>query len=443
MPALPLSDAILEQTYNAVRDAGGNVTRAGEQLGIARSKFESRWLRARGWAKAKGLPIEFAKPLTPVRPPDRVSESVSIVGDTCEIQKDTPQRVKTLADLIRVCEIDTTEWHVERFVCNKWEMGSKDATGKAQTTALYQVKAWLKRKAEVVAVRAEIADLLAHAKARVAALPRIKAVKRRKSEYMLELSIPDLHMGKLAWGPETGGPNYDAKIAERTFDAALDALLERTSGFTFAKVLLVLGNDLLHSDSKSGTTTSGTPLDNDSRFQKTFGIVRRMSIRAIDRCRQVAPVHVAMVPGNHDALSVWHLGDSLECYYHKTPDVQIDNAPTSRKYVRFGRVMLMLTHGDKGKRQDYPLLMATEQPAMFGATRHREAHTGHLHQTRLQEHHGVRVRIIPSLAPADAWHADHAFVGQARAAEAFVWDKTHGLVSLAVYTVPEEDGDAA
>jgi hypothetical protein len=442
--ARPLSEAQLQQLYDAVKAAGGNVTLAGERLGLNRSTAEGRWRRTRTWAKAKGRPTSFAPTVTAVRAPDVLNETVAVKGDECEISKTTPNRVKTIDDLIRVCEIDAGEWAIERYVCNKWDAGSTDLDGNPQTTELYQVKAWLKRRVQAVAVRAEIADLLAAAKTSVGnARPVAKRSKPSKSQYMLELSIPDLHVGKLAWGAETGGENYDTRTAERLFETALDTLLHRTAGFTFAKVLLVLGNDILHSDSKSGTTTGGTPLDNDSRYQKTFGVVRRMCIRAIDRCLEVAPVQVAMVPGNHDTLGVWHLGDSLECWYHRHGDVQIDNAPTSRKYVQFGKVMLLLTHGDKGKRTDYPLLMATEKPAMFGATLHREAHTGHLHQTRVQEHHGVKVRISPALCSADAWHAEHAFVGNTRAAEAFVWHAEEGLVSLALYTVPVEDGNAA
>jgi hypothetical protein len=444
MPAHPLSDAQLRQLYDAVASTQGNVTLAGELLNMGRSRAESRWRRVKQWAREQGLPTEWPKPTPAARPPDRIGESVTVKGDTCEIEKTTPTRVKSLADLIRVCEIDTQEWDIERYTCNKWEMGSTDLDGNPQTTELYQVKASLKRKVHALAVRAEIADLMAFAKRQLRGKrPHVpKAPKGKPSPYLLELSIPDLHVGKLAWGEESG-ENYDTKIAERLFETALEALLHRTSGFKFAKVLLVLGNDLLHSDTRAGTTTGGTPLDNDSRFQKTFGVVRRMCVRAIDRCREVAPVQVVMVPGNHDTLSVWHLGDSLECYYHGATDVEIDNAPTARKYVQHGKVMLMLTHGDKGKRQDYPLLMATEKPAIFGATVHREAHTGHVHQTRVQEHHGVKVRISPALCAADAWHAENAFVGNARAAEAFVWHAEEGLVSLALYTVPAETGDAA
>lgn len=363
-----------------------------------------------------------------------LTDSTTVSGDAAEVTKVTHEKVRTLKDLIRVCEIDAAEWEVERWVANKWEVGAKGDDNKIAVTPLFQIKAWLKRKVAIVDARAEIEQLKADAKLDMPM--RTYQNPWKNAEHMLQLDIPDLHMGKLAWAAETGHASYDSKIAEQVFEDAINALVERTAAFKFKRVLIPIGNDLLNADNKQNTTTRGTVQDSDSRYQKSFLITRRMYVRAIERLRGIAPVTALMIPGNHDTLAVWHLGDSLECFFHKTPDVTIDNAPTSRKYDQFGKVMLLFTHGDKGKRNDYPLLMATERPEMFGATIHREAHTGHLHTLRVQEHHGVRVRISPALCPPDAWHAENAYVGNARAAQAFVWHEEEGLVSLATYTVP-------
>jgi hypothetical protein len=381
-------------------------------------------------------------------PSTRPVESITESDASREITKVTSERVRSLEDMIRVCAIDTATWEIERWVANKWEMGSveksirydkttgaKHETASATTTPLYQVKVWLKRKVATLAVRDELAALKADAKR---TLPKPATIKpqRQGKGLMLELSIPDLHVGKLAWAKETGYENYDGKIAERVFEDALAALLERTASYRFEEIVFVVGNDLLHADTKQGTTNSGTQLDNDSRYHKTFSIVRHMITRAIDRLRAVAPVHVVMVPGNHDTLSVWHLGDSLECYYRNTSGVVIDNDPRMRKYKQFGQVMLMFTHGHQGKLEKYPQLMASEQREMWGATIHREAHTGDKHQLKVQEHFGVKVRISPALCPPDAWHSENQFVGQGRSAEAFVWHREEGLVGTAYYTVP-------
>jgi DNA repair exonuclease SbcCD nuclease subunit len=174
-------------------------------------------------------------------------------------------------------------------------------------------------------------------------------------------------------------------------------------------------------------------VNTDGRYQKTFVIARKMIVRCIERLREIAPVKVLVVPGNHDTRATWHLGDSLECYFHRYDDVEIDNNPTPRKYFQHGNVMLMFTHGDKGKRTDYPLLMATEQRAMWGATKYRETHTGHTHMTKMDEQHGIRVRVLPALCPPDAWHSENGFVGNLRSAEGYVWNNVEGLVTQVFY----------
>ena len=290
--------------------------------------------------------------------------------------------------------------------------------------------------AHIDTARQEVESLKEEAQSDAKVYPPVEHLFKQTGN-LLEIHIPDLHAGKLSWGDETGWENYDLSLAVKAFEDALTALIARTSSYTFEKVLLIVGNDILHSDNAIGTTTAGTQLDVDGRFQRTFVIVRKMIANAVERLRLMAPVTVKMVSGNHDQLSVWHLGDSLECQFHNCPDVEIDNAPTLRKYVQWGKVMLMFTHGNCGRLNDYPLVMAVEQPVMFGATEYREAHTGDKHQLKVQELHGVRVRISPALCPPDAWHAANNFVGNVRSAEAFVWNKEEGLVGQAVYSIPK------
>jgi DNA repair exonuclease SbcCD nuclease subunit len=184
-------------------------------------------------------------------------------------------------------------------------------------------------------------------------------------------------------------------------------------------------------------TFAGTQLDTDSRYFKAFATGRKIICQAIDRLRELAPVHVVTVQGNHDTMSAWHLGDSLECYFRNTPDVLVDNQPKLRKYVSFGKVGLMFTHGDKSKATDWPMIFASEMSKMFGETKFREIHTGHLHQTRLIEKNGVRVRISPALCSEDAWHSERGFVGNLRGAEAYIWSKDEGLVSTVFFNVKE------
>jgi hypothetical protein len=361
-------------------------------------------------------------------------ETLEVSGNSAILTKrqdpnEPPIKIKTLEQLMAVCEVDRNVWTVDKYIVNTW--GNEGH---------FQVKAWLERKVKMIAAREEVEALIAEAKSR---LPKRDTLIRNAKHipstgYMLELCIPDLHVGKMAWADETGHGHYDSKIAEQRFQTAIDTLLHRASNYRFDQIVLTVGNDLLNSDNIEDTTTAGTPQDTDGRFHKTFGIVRRMITKAIEQLRVIAPVHVVVVPGNHDTLTAWHLGDSLDCYFHADNRVTIDNAPTKRKYHQFGKVMLCFTHGDKVKGEKLVGLMSTERPEMWAATRHREAHTGHTHESKVLEFRGTRIRVSPALCEPDAWHAEMGYVGNHRGAEALVWHKDDGLVSINVFTVTPE-----
>lgn len=367
---------------------------------------------------------------TPVEP-----EVHEIQGDTWNISLPKTD-IHTLSQLLEYCEVDTGLWEVERFIVNKWSMGYTTGTQEdkeAKSIPLFQVKATLVRRKHIEAIRKEIEDLknLAKEDARV---PTPVYRTSRKSGNVLELLIPDLHAGKFAWGRETGHQDYDTPTAIETYERAVETILDRASDYKFDKILLGVGNDLLNSDDYNSQTTKGTLVNSDTRYQKTYKSVREMLVRTIERLRLIAPVEVKLIPGNHDMQSTFTLGDSLECYFHKYDDVTIDNDPSPHKFFRWGNVFLGFTHGDKGKKADFGLWMATEKPRDFGESKFREIHIGHTHGLKVDEKFGVRVRTFAALCPPDAWHSAEHFVGNLRQAEAIVWNKEAGRIAEFIHT---------
>jgi hypothetical protein len=394
----PSSDELIQDLQRLYQKHGKVSRDAYEKQGkFTRVQFEKHWKSFGEFVAAAGLDQSLHGSTTH-------AETSEISGDKWSVS--VPKtRIHTLEQLIEYFEVDLSIWEVERFRANKWEMPYTTGAGnerKAAVEPVYQVRADFKKKKDVLAVKKEISELLAEAK-KFSPMP-IKIARGKARRRMLEVNIPDIHFGKLAWGRETG-----------------------------EKVVFVVGNDLLQADDNESQTTSGTIVTTDARYKKTFKVARRSVIRAIEKLRVLGPVDVIIVPGNHDELSVWHLGESLEIYFHKYDDVTVNNEPASRKIVEFGNVMLMLCHGHRGKRNDYPLQMATEFPQVFGRTKWRETHCGHNHQTKLDEQHGVRVRVLPALCPPDDWHSENGFTGNLRVAEAFVWDAVEGLLNILYY----------
>jgi len=366
-----------------------------------------------------------------------LKESSEISGNNWEISL-PKTRIHTLDQLLEFCQVDISIWEVKRFICNKWEMGFKNEEGKAQTEPLYQIKAFLERKINIVSAKAEIDALMELAKEDA---PKPKAVKKPSKAQggMLEINLTDHHFGKLAWQLETLWANYDTKIAAQVFHRALDTILNRAPFESYEEIWFVIGNDLFNADDTQGRTTAGTQVESDVRHEKTYTTVRTLMVQAIEKLRSYAKyVKIIVVPGNHDHNATWHMGDSLELYFSKYEDVEVDNRPSPRKYHVYGQTLIGYTHGDKGKQANLPLLMATEVRELFGATKFHEWHTGHTHQTRTEEKNGIRIRILPALCPPDAWHSENGYVGNLRSSEAFLWDKVEGLIGIVIYT----DSDA-
>jgi hypothetical protein len=352
-------------------------------------------------------------------------------GDTALATGPIVNRALSDADILVRFRIDTSVWYIKKLKVNAWEIGAKLPSGQIATEPLYQTTAWLER-VEGVAIYQEIAarlraDMLAWRP------PTYKAVRRTPvlDSHMLEVCIADLHLGLYAWGQEAGA-DYDLAIAERIFIHAMDDLLAKVAPFPIERVVLALGGDILHVDQSiggaGGATTAGTPQDVDDRWQKAFRVAVAMLVRAVEKLREIAPVEIIVVPGNHDLDRLFGVGEVLTAWFRQDPEVVVTNTPSPRTYLQHGCVLLGYTHK---KVKDLALTMANEAPEAWAATAggHREWHTAHLHAADLEEVGGVRIRTVPALAANSAWATEHGF-RHLRCAEAFLWHREKAFIGL-------------
>jgi predicted phosphodiesterase len=363
--------------------------------------------------------------------------------------------IKSLEDLLAYCNVDPDVWYADTFDLAKWDQGAKikvkvgeDDKGnpiydeEMVTQPLFKVHARLKRRPQVEGVKEVIKKLFEEAGTRA---PKYKKVVRPTHEngQLLELNPIDHHFAKLAWAQEAG-EDYDTQIAYDLFVAAMTDLAQRAArSNSIDQILLIIGNDLMQIDNPSNTTTAGTPVDVDSRFTRVFELVCHMLVYVIDEVLlPIANVRILAVPGNHDKYTTFHLGSFLKAWYRNNDQVYVDNGPTQRKYYKYGKNLLMFTHGDKIKRTDLPQIMASEQKHLWAETDYRFIKTGHLHKKALftridiDEHYGVQVSICPTLCAADAWHAENGFIANMRRSEAYIYDKELGPMGALTFTVP-------
>jgi len=290
-----------------------------------------------------------------------------------------------------------------------------DATGAV-------VNEWRRWVPDAADVEAWISEL----EARVAGkCPKILPPKGCDDDLLLEIPIPDHHMGMLSWAQETGN-DYNCEIATEMLQGAVASILADSP--KVGKAVLVVLGDYYHSDNRAGITErGGNILDTDSRYTRRLDLGIHALCNVIEQCALRAKiVEVVVISGNHDWHSAKWLSRVLGAYYSKSQNVQICNSPAPRKYIQHGNVMLAYMHGDTMKAAQFARLIPAEAKAMWAATEFRHGRVGHWHHRSTEEYPGIVVETLPTLAAPDAWANEHGYLSR-RALTAFLWSAKWGL----------------
>lgn len=248
---------------------------------------------------------------------------------------------------------------------------------------------------------------------------------------MQQIVIADPHLSKLCWSGTTGGEAYDLGIARQLVYGGVKYLVQQQPHVT-QRVIAFLG-DYFHYDTLSGMTTAGTLQDRDSRLPKMLEVGAELAVESIAFAAAYGEVHVVLVPGNHDAVLTIALQRILQAEFRHTPHVTIDGGYTKRKTHAFGKNLFLYDHGDRRK-TELPHTLAVEHPTLWGASTHREIHTGHLHTEGAKfmatsTLHGCTIYTHPSMSSPDQWHADEQYVGSPRGMKAYTYLESGGQIA--------------
>ncbi len=229
-------------------------------------------------------------------------------------------------------------------------------------------------------------------------------------EDLLNLYIlTDLHLGMLAWAPETGA-DWDLKTAKETCRAAFSHLVA-TSPNSRVGFMLNLG-DYMHYDSQnSETPTSRHVLDSDTRQPKMieagWDLVLEATSMLLSKHEQVI---LLMGKGNHDPSSSQWLQVLCKSYFRNEPRVSVIVDPRNYYAYQHGQVLLGFHHGDKKTNmRDFRDFFYEEFREMHGQTVRTYLHSGHLHHyANLASSGRTKVERWPTIASRDAHGANHA-----------------------------------
>jgi len=392
---------------------------------------------------AKVIPAAVAPAVKEDEMPTSKGAHMSFKGDTGEVDliDDSP---RTLDELIRATKVDLNIWEVERYVVNKWEMGRKDktvslswvdgvATGHVEDSGgitkapLWQVKAWLRKKVEASTINKMLEQFAVNAKKH--APKRFAFVKpiRAKADCCYVLNIQDLHLAKLANHLETGGADWDIRIAEKAYRQTVDELVAKVPQDRVEEVVVIIGSDMIQVDNDKSTTTAGTYVDSDTRLSKAFDVASKMLTDVIEQLASQFKVHCVVYGGNHDRTVSLFLGRYVEAWFRNHPNVKIDASPRSRKYYGFGNTLIAFDHGDETKAKDLPLVIMRENQSTISKYRFIECLTGHYHSEQSEDVKGIVMRVAPALCSADRWHSSKGFIGAIRRSQGLLYQRDEGL----------------
>lgn len=357
------------------------------------------------------------------------------VGDRIILKSNGP-RIKTVAELVAHGGIDTTKWEIDRQKLKAYDSTMRGDDGSPVTIQNFSLHVEVVRK-QGASVTDAVVAIIAGAFATRKLLPKAKLAKVSTSGLMQALFIMDPHIGKKAWPGETRRKPYDTAIGVQTLREANADLITRGNDKKVAERVILLGGDFFNADTKAGTTTGGTPLDNDSRIQKMLEEGSKAMFDIIEWSAEFCPTKIIVVPGNHDSSKTWALQLILQAYFRNDKRVTVDGGYTSRKYHVHGKCLLGLTHGDKGWKR-LPGLMSREAAHEWGQTTLHHIHHGHLHNKRqVDTVDGVTIFQHPALCEVDAYHVEEGFVSD-RGQETYYYHKAGVMAGMDNYS-PDMD----
>jgi len=354
------------------------------------------------------------------------------------------KRVLTQEDIIKQFNIDTNKWEVERFKIKtsegfrkdrkvKWQVadgkvisGDVDDTGKMLVVPLYHIEVRLVKKKDEWSE--ECVDRL---------FDKLEKKNFNKLKYkadyvsngkMLFVPFADLHYGMMATQKSTGN-EYNMTIAEDLVQKAIAQILQRIKGQRYEKIVLLLGNDFLNCDNIFGTTTAGTPQDNDTSWFDMVDSATELIIKMVESFLPIAPVEVYSVSSNHDTHSYYGVSKAVEFYFRGDRNVTFENSPVPRKYYKFGKNLIAMSHDIPIKRALE--IITSEAKDEWSDSSHMYWILAHFHTAMAYEKQGfLEIYRLPTISGWSRWSNEKGYQQSEKKTQCFVFDEEFGIVDV-------------
>lgn len=204
-------------------------------------------------------------------------------------------------------------------------------------------------------------------------------------------------------------PLYDLHFGINSYDN-MKPYLEKIQAIIYShsleRIVIELGGDLLHSDYlKTTKTVNGTQLDHvDSinAWEDAASFVKNIIEPAIENSEVT---ELRAIGGNHDFDMQWAFVEMIRARY---PQLSVFNPGSYRQAFSYGKVSIMMAHGDTAKAK-LSQLFANEYPAEWSSSVWRETHWGHFHTETVKDDGGTIQRQFGTPKPADGYEIKNGY----------------------------------
>ena len=266
-------------------------------------------------------------------------------------------------------------------------------------------------------------------------VPKVR-LSRSERPFSVVTCATDFHWGMYSWGKETG-ESYNREIAEKRLRETTEDLFSRLPGQP-EQIILAVGSDWFHVDGDANTTTRGTPQDTDGSPAEILVTGCELARDHINLLRQVAPVKIVLMAGNHDRSNALSLLLFLGAWFKDAKDVEVVHNFKPRVYITYGKTLMGFHHGDGTKVKDLGSCMSNEARIEWGVTKYHVFFGGHYHHERVREMGGIKHYQMPSLAGTDRYHSRHGYVDSVPGLAAYIIDKRKGVTATLFSPVERE-----
>lgn len=317
----------------------------------------------------------------------------------------------------------SVEWKVSQGVVTSGEVHD---SGKLLIAPMYHTETKFVRKTlDDFWAKKDLDSLFEKMSERSFSPVKVKSLQYKKNGKALIVPIGDFHLGLLAT-MQANNNEYNMEIAENLFMETLGKIKEKVSGSYFEEVVFVVGNDFLNSDNLSNTTTRGTPQDSDTFWYEIIDKAVELISVAVNSLLEISKVRVYNVVSNHDHHSMYGIMKTVDAIFKDNKNVFVDTSPLPRKYYKFGKSIVGLTHDMKVTKGLETI--TTEQKEHWSDCEHFYFILAHLHTAMQYERKGLlETYRVPTFSGYSRWSNDKAFINTQKRTQCFVLDENFGI----------------